>query len=204
MPSDNPLDPVRAAHEDAWIRQHEERLKAGLRERLRAERTQAALREAGVGDDELAGQLADLGFDHDTLPVLPMAPLLQVAWADGKIQDAERALLLEAARAQGIEAGSPAGLAFDAMLVHRPGPEFFDAAMSYLRALLAALDPAAAADARTGLLALSRHVAMAHGQIFGVLGTGVSATESEALKRITDHLERTRGDAAEALVRSAT
>jgi hypothetical protein len=55
-------------------------------------------------DAELAEALKALGMDAASYRALPLLPLVQVAWADGRVQDAERELILSlAAQRYGLE-----------------------------------------------------------------------------------------------------
>lgn len=199
MSSDNPLDPLRAAQEEEYFRQKNQALIAEMRTRLKKERLADDLADAGVSDDGLVRALLAVGIDRARLPVLNLAPLLQVAWADGEIQDEERVLLLDAARAQGIEADSDAGQALDELLASPPPEEFYASALIYIRAVLAATEdenPAAADRARADLTSLARQVALAHGKLFGMFGTGVSGVEQGALDTISSALAESRPGAA--------
>lgn len=51
-----------------------------------------------MSDGELAEALKMLGLDEASYRALPLLPLVQVAWADGTVQDAERELILGLAR----------------------------------------------------------------------------------------------------------
>jgi FHA domain len=48
-------------------------------------------------DDELGEALKTLGMDADSYRALPLLPLVQVAWADGSVQEAEQELILRLA-----------------------------------------------------------------------------------------------------------
>ncbi len=203
MSKDNPLDPIRAAREEGYFRAKNDKLIAQLRERLKEERLADDLSAAGVADEALVEALLGLGIDRTTLPVLNLAPLLQVAWADGEIQAEERKLLLEAARAQGIEAGSEADTTLAGLLDEPPGQAFYASAMVYIRAVLAATEednPAAADAARNDLTGLARQVALSHGKLFGVFGTGLAGVEKDALDSIATQLTMSHKGAASELL----
>ncbi|MCB9675590.1 MAG: FHA domain-containing protein [Alphaproteobacteria bacterium] len=51
-------------------------------------------------DDRLLRELKFLGIDETTVELLALLPLVQVAWADGTVQDGERELILELARSR--------------------------------------------------------------------------------------------------------
>ena len=199
MSSDSPLDPLRAAQEESYFHKKNQDIIVKMKERLKHDRLADDLSAAGVSDDTLVAALLEVGIDRAKLPVLNLAPLLQVAWADGEIQAEERTLLLDAARAQGIEDDSEAGQALTELLTEPPPPEFYASAMIYIRAMLAATedeDPAAAKTARTDLTSLARQVALSHGKLFGMFGTGVSGAEQTALDSISAQLTQSHPSAA--------
>ena len=67
-------------------------------------------------------ELQVLGFTPETVALLPLVPLVQMAWAEGGVSDAERRLILQFARTRGIEEGSGADrqLAGGAALLQLP------------------------------------------------------------------------------------
>src|SRR5262245_49261957 len=79
------------------------RQRAGLTEVARA--LAAKLR---IDDAELLRRVAALGLDQETGAVILLAPLVQVAWAEGEVTAAERAVVIELAASRGIVAGMPA------------------------------------------------------------------------------------------------
>ena len=117
MADNNPLDPVRASHEEEFFHQKNQELIARLRHQLEtAERARALETATGIHDRELMSWLAELGITPENAPVLHLVPLFQVAWADGAIQPAEKELLEKAAAETGIEPETPAYAAFQELL----------------------------------------------------------------------------------------
>jgi hypothetical protein len=190
--SDQPLDPLRRAHEDDFFRKRNQELIEKMRQKLSTEEAAADLKAATqLDDEELIHQLSALGITRETLPVLHLVPLLQVAWADGEIQDEERVLLLQAADEANVT--GPARTTFEGMLHKQPSPEFFDASMSFIKAMLAAMPEDKAQDAAANLQALTWRVADAAGGLFGLFGR-VGGTEKAALRQIAERLGDRGGD----------
>ena len=100
----------------------------------RREKQLAAIRQRereGVQDilqssDEVAREALDLGFDSETARVLPLAPVIQMAWIDGKVTSAENRKVLELAADFGIDEGSPAHNFLKLLLSEHPSDVFFD------------------------------------------------------------------------------
>ena len=59
--------------------------------------------------------------------------LVQVAWAEGQVSEAERVTVLEIAEARGLERSSPAHARLVEWLERRPSDALFDAAAEVLR-----------------------------------------------------------------------
>src|SRR5919202_4939039 len=94
----------RRSQEEEYFQRREQQLIANVRQRGRQEaaRRRMAAR-AGVADQEIVRELESLGYTPETVVLLELVPLLQVAWTEGGVSDGERALIIEAARGRGIE-----------------------------------------------------------------------------------------------------
>jgi tellurite resistance protein len=145
----------------------------------------------GVADQEILRDLEALGYKSDTVMLLHLVPLLQVAWAEGRVSDRERALIIEAARAHGVEPGSAADQQLGTWLATRPSAEFFDKTLRVIGAILQARPAEERQAAGRTLLDYSTAIATAEG---GILGFGrVSQDEQRVLARIAEELERAHG-----------
>jgi hypothetical protein len=165
-----------------------------LRRRAAADAERHRLGEqAGVADEEILQDLQDLGYTPETVMLLHLVPLVQMAWAEGGVSDRQRALIVEAARARGVEAGSPADRQLAEWLTSRPSERLFERTLRAIRAFLQARPAAEREATRRELLSDSAAIASASG---GVLGFGaVSAEERALLARLSDELERAHGPA---------
>jgi len=189
MPDNNPLDPVRASHEEEFFHQKNQELITRLRHQLEtAERARALETATGIHDRELMSWLAELGITPENAPVLHLVPLFQVAWADGAIQPAERELLEKAAAETGIQPETAAYAAFQELLKAPPSRGYYDAALIYVRLVLAALPAEQADGARENLQSLAGQIAKASGGIFGLFSK-VADEERTALRQISAQLE---------------
>ena len=99
-------DRKKALEESFFARENAKNL-----ERLKAERSTHEAREtlakvSGIESDEILEKLCALGVDADTWTAVSIAPLVEVAWADGKIDDAERQAVLSGAEANGVTSES--------------------------------------------------------------------------------------------------
>ena len=94
------------ALEDEYFRKKDQELIDRLRRAAASDRARHDLEErTGLHDPEMLNELQSLGFTPDTLTLLPLVPLVQVAWSEGGVSNAERSQILSLARSRGI-AGS--------------------------------------------------------------------------------------------------
>ena len=197
MPHD--LDDKRP-HEEEYFRRRDQE----LIEKLRADAAREAegrklAQDAGVAENhEVLKDLEALGWSGDALKLMHLYPLVQVAWADGKVEPKERELVLEAARAQGIVSGSAYDRLLDA-LKNRPSDERFGRAMRVTQALLAALPEEQRGAGTRTLVSFASRIAAATGGFFG-FGTKVTPGEAATLARIAAELERNHPAAAKAVL----
>ena len=183
----------RRTQEDEYFRRQEQELIEKLKERGREDATRRQMAErAGVADEEILRDLQALGYTPETVMLLHLVPLVQMAWAEGSVSDRERDLIVEAARARGIEAGSPADQQLTGWLTNRPASDFFDKTLRAIGAILESR-PAGERDAsQRDLLSQLTTIASASG---GILGFGkVSPQEEQVLSRITAEIQRAHGN----------
>lgn len=185
----NAFNERRRGLEEEYFHRQEQELIAKLRRRAEASAERAAMMEqSGIADEELLDDLHALGFTRETVSLLHLAPLLEIAWAEGGVSDRERALILEAARARGIGADSAAGLQLADWLAVRPDDTVFDTALRAIRALLEGRSAADRAATAGDLVAHCEAIAAASG---GILGFGkISPEEQALLRRISEELAR--------------
>ena len=182
----------RRVQEEEYFQRQEQQLIAKLQQRSRDEARRREMAErAGVADHEILQELEKLGYTTETVRLLHLVPLIQVAWAEGGVSDRERALIIEAARARGIEPGSAADQQLAAWLATPPAIEFFDKTLRVIGAILQVLPPGERDGGMRDLLSYSTAIGSASG---GILGFGkVSQAEQRVLARITEELQQAHG-----------
>jgi hypothetical protein len=197
MTNDEALPGRRRALEEEYFHRQEQQLIEKLRRRAEEEADRRRLAEkTGVADAEILQDLRDLGYTPETVMLLHLVPLVQVAWAEGSVSESERRLILQAAHARGIEPESAAGRQLSEWLETRPSDTFFEKTLRAIRAMLQAGPDSE--QATRDLLSYCSAIASASG---GILGFGkVSEDEKALLARITSELERAHGQAAQRAV----
>jgi hypothetical protein len=143
-------------------------------------------KRTGLTDPEMLKELEALGFTPDTVVLLPLVPLVQVAWAEGGVTPAERSLVVKLARARGIQEGEAADRQLSDWLDRRPGEQVFSHATRLIKAMLAA--PGHGDLSTDDLVKYCESIAAASGGILGMLGL-VSAEERQLLATLAAELK---------------
>jgi hypothetical protein len=183
------------AQEEGYFRAQDAKLIEKLREDARLEEIVMALAEQlQVDNPELLRRVIVLGVRLDTGPAFLLAPLVQVAWAEGKITDRERETVLRLAATRGVEEGSPAHAQLLKWLQDRPSDDLFDTAMEVIRGGLALLSPGEREERLKRIVQACQEVAEASGGLAKVLGlgSGVSGEEEAVLEAMTTRLREHR------------
>jgi hypothetical protein len=188
MPEHDALADRGRALENEYFRRKDRELVERMR---RADLDEAARREMGVAtgvtDPAILAELQALGFTSETVGLLPFVPVVQVAWAEGGIADAERTTLLSLARARGIAEGTPAGRQLVAWLDAPPDPQVFANAMRLIRAVMDSPTHDPSGLSADDLVSYCEQIASASG---GFLGLGwISADERQLLRSIASGLK---------------
>jgi hypothetical protein len=182
----------RKAHEEEYFRKKENELleKARLRAAAQAHHEGMA-QELGVTDAEIIAALMELGYERDTVRLLHFVPLVQLAWAEGKITPSERELILEAIRTRGVTEDNPAYAQFTSWLDTRPPEEFFDRTLRVIAALINQLPAEDSANRKRELLEYASKIAEASGGMLSFVGLSskVSDQERAVLERIAKAVE---------------
>ena len=191
MTEDNPLaDRGRALEEDYFRKKDRE-----LIEKMRAADAAAKARKelgasTGLSDPALLDELQQLGFTPDTVPLLPLIPLVRVAWAEGGVSAQERKMILDLARARGIAAGSAADRQLAEWLDRQPSESVFARAMRLISAVMSGQSTNASSLSADDLVKYCEEIAAASG---GLLGIGkVSSEERKLLASIAAELKAGR------------
>jgi hypothetical protein len=139
---------------------------------------------------QLGQELQDLGFTPDTVALLPIVPVIEVAWAEGGITKAERDPIVALARSRGIEPGSAADLQLTQWLADQPAEAVFAGARRLIRAMLDSGSAQADDLKADDLVTYCEAIASASG---GLLGIGrISASERALLSSIAADLHARR------------
>jgi hypothetical protein len=171
------------SREEEYFRRKDRELVEKMRQAAEADASRRALEStSGIHDPVMLQELEALGFTPDTVSLLPLVPIVQVAWAEGGVSDNERKLIVEFARGRNIREGSAADRQLFAWLEERPSEEVFARATRLIRAMLDRPDGQTGAWSIDDLIHHCEEIAEASG---GVLGfRRISGEEKALLGRI--------------------
>jgi len=162
-------------------------------ERLRKEEARKAER-AAMGkiidsqDPKLLTKLEDLGFNHETVKLLHLLPLVQTAWADNRVDPREMALILDLSRERGITPGSPPEQVLTEWLRKRPADKLFRDGMELISQVLCHRPADVRRKTTREIVELCARVAAASGGLFG-LGEKTSYEERRVINKLREHIE---------------
>ena len=178
--------------EQAYFRQQDAKLIAKLRQKAQLSEIVHALAEKLRADEPaLVERIQKLGVTLDTGSAFILAPLVEVAWVDGEVSDAERDTILQIAKQRGV---SPESADYGQLLdwlAHRPSDEVFRTALEAIRIGLSVLPPDESEQRIATIIKACEEVAQAKGWLTEMLRLdGVSYAESAVIAAIRSHLAK--------------
>jgi hypothetical protein len=175
--------------EEEYFRRKEKEVIEKMRRKAESDDQRKRLGErAGLADEDVLRDLHELGYTAETVMLLHLVPLIQTAWAEGGVSPKERDLIVKAARARGVDAGSAADAQLSQWLTQRPSDDLFEKTLRAIRTILQAQSPETRSASERDLLSLATAIASASG---GIVGFGaVSEEERQILARISGELEK--------------
>lgn len=179
------------ALEEEYFRKRDRDLIEKMRQAAAAEQARGELgRKTGLEDPALLKELQELGFTPETVILLPVLPVLEMAWAEGGISPAERSLIVKFARSRGIAEHSAADDQLMQWMASRPDGVVFRGAARLVAAMLASGSTQEGGSLTPDdLVAYCEEIAAASGGIFGLRMGSISPEEKALLARIATDLK---------------
>lgn len=182
--SKNAFESRRIAFEEEYFEKKDaqlvDKLKAIFHKKLDRE---ALRRDTGITDEQVLDRLMALNVSGEMMSAFKLMPLLEVAWADGDVDEREAAAILKAAEQRGIVPGSAAHSMLENALRNPPRPDSRKAWYLYAEQLRKLLSPQELETFRNDLLQMTHTVAAASGGILNIAFT-VSANEKRVLAAV--------------------
>lgn len=183
MPTDA-LDDRRKALEEEFFKRQNEQLVKKLREQAKHAQTKDEIHAlTGISNDAVLDALAKLNLGPAATLMMSVLPLVEVAWADGKVDDREHDIVLQQANNLGITKGGEAALLLAQWLDEKPDLSFTELWTDYIKELCRHLKPDDRELLKNEVLGRARMVAESSGALLG-LGFSVSKTEKAVLDRL--------------------
>ena len=174
------------AMEDLFFKSVDAKLLAQLKTELQAKEAREALGHAlGVTETKTLDALLAQKINAQTLSALAIIPLVAVAWADGVLDERERAAIKKACAEEQIAAGSTHFALIQQWLQSKPSPDLLQAWQSYMAAVRAHVDAVALHQIRNAVIGRAQNVAKSAG---GFMGLGHKVSDAE--QRVLDELSR--------------
>ena len=197
------FDAIARGREDAYFRKKDAELIEELRRKFREQQDRERFaNEVGVHDEQILKTLDELGFSRDTVMMLHLVPLVQVAWSDGAVTDAERAKIYEVAALRGVTPGTPGYAMLEKLLDNRPSDRAFEVCWQVIRAMMAAWPEEKRRDFEVSLPSYAAEVASVSGGLLGYRAT--SPEEKAELERVAREIAEAHTDAARTITESAS
>ncbi len=152
-------------------------------ERMKETRRSLA-RVSGISNPDILQKLVELHIRPEVVATLALVPLVEIAWADGTVEEAEKAAVLAAAKQSFVSARSADYTILKQWLTHRPSPKLLDAWKQYISGLREVLSAGQMKQLKEDLLGHARQVAQAAGGFLG-LTRKISKAEKKILDEMT-------------------
>ena len=176
--------------EEAFFIERDAKLIAQRRKLDEMKKTKEVLSEiSGIKNPKTLDQLMALEISPTVLASLVILPLVEVAWADGKLSEEEKKTVLAQAAKGGFAKGTVNYEILEAWLKERPSPKFLFAWIHYIEGLQESMDQEELDLLKNDLLERATKVANSSGGFLG-LTSKISPEEKAVLKRMQEAFTR--------------
>jgi len=174
--------------EDMFFYEQDRRILEERAKLQQMKQTKASLAKvSGIHDDALLEKLIELEIGPETLATLIGIPLIEVAWADGEMDEKERKKLFEYAEKAGLRQKGLDPKIMSAWLKKKPDPSLLKAWKQYIQTLCKELGAHERKALHDEVMADARAVAEAAG---GLLGLAKISPEEKAMLKTLDEAFR--------------
>jgi len=137
---------------------------------------------SGIKNQAVLDKLVKLNVRPETLASLAIIPLVEVAWADGAVNEKERDATLKAATTAGFAKGTIDYELLENWLTHKPEGKLLGAWQAYIKGLCEVLSKEEREDLKNELIGHARAVASASGGILGM--AAISRAEMQMIEKL--------------------
>ena len=197
------FEEVGKGREEVYSRRKEAELLEQLRRKFHEEQDRERLaEEVGVHDDQVLMAFEELGFTRETVTILHLVPLVQVAWSDGGVSEGERSTIREIAALRGVMPGAPGYVLLEKLLRTRPSEHAFDVCWRVIRAMFASWPEEKRRTLQASLPAYAAEVASISGGLLGF--RSISTDERMAVQRVAREIAEAHAEGARTLTAAAS
>jgi len=137
----------------------------------------------GIKNERLLENLVALNLSGDLMAAFNLLPLVEIAWADGAVDEREVRALMTALEQQGMLPGTPAYSRMEFAIKHGPDPEAKKLWYLYAEELKNTLSAKELAEFRRDILETARTIANVSGGLLNIAFT-VSPNEQRVLDAV--------------------
>jgi hypothetical protein len=192
---------LKAWLEEEYFGRKNQELIEKLRERRAREADRQKMAEMmGIDDREVLEALQDLGYTSETIPLLHIVPLVEVAWNEGGVADRERDMIFEIAKARGVLPGGVAHEMLAHWLENRPSERFFENSLRAIRVIFDLLPEEQRMAGRRDLITYCSQIASAVAS--GIFGPGgINEEERDLIARIATEIGQGREETVRRVIK---
>ena len=177
------------ALEEMFFRKADRVLIEKKRQLEKAERSLAsAAKVSGISSEAVLRKLIEMNVQLDVLATLSIIPLVEMAWADGKVEAEEREAVLKGAESSGILKSEPGYGLLEQWLGQKPPAGLLESWVYYIRGLCPLLSGAERDMLKADFLQKARAIAEATGGAGGKKSK-ISLREHDVLARLESAFE---------------
>jgi hypothetical protein len=178
------IDPSGRTMEDLFYFEKDQRLLEARKALEQMKETKENLSKvSGIQNEAMLDKLIALDIRPETLATLFAIPLVEVAWADGEMQEQERDALFKYAEKAGLRKKNLDPKIMMAWLKQKPDPALMTAWVHYIQSLCRQLSESERQTLKEEVMTDARSIAQAAG---GFLGFG---KQSEEERKVLSQLE---------------
>lgn len=183
----------RKALEEQFFQQHEKALVQKMKDAAQKTASKEEIQKlTGIANEQVLEALSALKMGGAATLVMALYPIIEVAWADGKIDPSERKVILDLSKSIGLESESPAYEYLAKWLDEKPELSWFGLWADYVQALTAKMSAEDKALLRATVVGRARVVAEASGGFMG-LAFRVSGAERAVLEKLEKAFDSSTG-----------
>jgi hypothetical protein len=169
--------------EDAFFLENDRKLIEQLHKMQKMKEDMASLEKvSGIKNEAILKKLVELNIRPELVAVITLVPIIEVAWADGKLDENEKKVILKISAGHfGAEHQIP-DILIKEWLAQKPAPAMLDAWIHYIKGLVEKMSPDEKVALKKSIMSQAREVAEASGGFLGL--NKISAQEDKLLKQL--------------------